>query len=120
MTGAWLRLARPAYFAFVAAILVVAVVPQVDAPVGVANDKVNHILAFFTLALLAGALWPEKGFWRPLLWLAGFGALIEILQGVMDVGRDADWADFVADVGAAVAGLGMVRVVTKLRSRQRR
>lgn len=114
-----LRFARLLYFAMVAAILAIAIAPQIDVPVGTPHDKVNHIIAFFTLAFFAKLLWPERRIWIKALWLAGFGAVIEILQGVMAAGREADWSDFVADVVAIAAGLAAARVILALRSRSR-
>lgn len=113
------RYARPLYFVLVAIILVIAIVPQAQAPLGTPSDKVNHIIAFFTLAFLAKLLWPEKRIWVKALWLAAFGALIEVLQGVMAVGRNADWLDFVADVVAALAGLFAARAVLAFRRHAR-
>lgn len=115
-----LRFARVLYFVLVAAILVIAIVPQIDVPVGTPSDKVNHIIAFFTLAFFAKLLWPERRIWIKALWLVGFGALIEILQGVMAVGRDAAWGDFAADVIATAVGLAAARLILALRSRRQK
>ena len=115
-----LRYGRLLYFVLIAVILVIAIVPQVEAPIGTPNDKVNHIIAFFTLAFLAKLLWPEKRIWVKALWLAAFGALIEVLQGVMKVGRNAAFDDFVADVLATAAGLIAARAILAFRSGARR
>lgn len=119
MTGHPLaRFARPAYFAFVLVLLVIALVPQPQAPVGTPNDKVNHILAFFTLAFLARLLWPGTRLIVPFLWLALFGGLIEVLQHVMRLGRDGEWLDFVADVVAVAIGLAAAQLLIRLRQRR--
>jgi len=45
------------------------------------NDKVEHILAFFTLALLADFSWPHSGFGAAKsMSLLGYGLAIEITQ----------------------------------------
>lgn len=62
------------------------------------NDKVNHALAFFALALLADFSWPRSGFTaRKILSLLGYGLVIEIAQyflpyrafSLFDLGADA-------------------------------
>ncbi len=62
------------------------------------NDKVNHALAFFALALLADFSWPRTGFAAPkILSLLGYGLAIEIVQyflpyrtfSLFDLGADA-------------------------------
>ena len=114
-----LRFARPLYFVLVAVILVIAIVPQADAPIGTPSDKVNHIIAFFILAFLAKLLWPEKRIWVKAAWLIAFGGLIEVLQGVMAVGRNADWLDFLADVAATLVGLFAARALLVFRRGRR-
>lgn len=80
-------------------------------------DKLNHMLAFTALAVSAcfsGSVSPRRLVAAAALLLA-FGGAIELLQ--MQVpGRDAEWADLLADgVGLAVgmlAALGLRRRAT--------
>jgi VanZ family protein len=102
------------YFVLVAVLLVIALLPQPLAPEGTPSDKVNHIFAFFTLAFLARLLWRKKSVWVPVASLTLFGALIEILQATMGLGRDGEWADFLADVVAIFAGLTAARLAFAL------
>ena len=70
-----------------------------------ASDKVVHAEAFFGLGLWFGSL-AGPGHWRRVgLLLLLYGALIELLQGVMALGRTADLWDLAADAGGLVLGL---------------
>lgn len=70
------------------------------------SDKLHHVLAFAALAF-------PLPFARPrlvlpvILGVSAYGGLIEIIQPYF--GREADWADFIADVIGAILGgvLGM-------------
>ena len=112
------RYGRPLYFLLVAVLLVIALLPQPLAPAGTPNDKVNHILAFFTLAFFARLLWRDTRAGVVIGWLALFGGAIEILQATMGLGRDGDWIDFAADMAAVFAGLGAARVALMLWERR--
>lgn len=91
--------------AMVLFVLVTCLLPSRDVPSVAVNDKVEHFVAYAGLALWFGGLTEPRGYWRLLLWLAVLGGGIEILQGAMDLGRDAEWLDFFADCGGAVIGL---------------
>ena len=74
-------------------------------------DKLVHASAFYVLAVLAMAAYPRV----PMLWivlaLAAFGGLIEILQAIPVLNRDAAWDDWAADwVGI---GLAMIPVLVR-------
>jgi VanZ family protein len=62
---------------------------------GTDSDKVNHILAFFTLGVLLRMGWPRYRLVLCMLGLLLVGGLIEIVQHF--VGRDAAWGDLAAD-----------------------
>jgi VanZ family protein len=62
------------------------------------NDKLNHVLAFYVLGLLADFSWPGTAFYaRKAFLLLGYGAVIEIIQyflpyrsfSLFDLGADA-------------------------------
>ncbi|MEP3145203.1 hypothetical protein [Qipengyuania citrea] len=65
------------------------------------NDKAQHVLAFAVFAFLAVGAWPEMPLRTNFLWLSGFAGGIELIQWTMGLGREADWIDFLAGVGAA-------------------
>ena len=67
-------------------------------------DKIQHAIGFYGLTGLAAAAFAR----RPLLMLGAamlaLGAVIEVLQATPAIGRDAEWADLLADaVGIAAA-----------------
>lgn len=67
-------------------------------------DKAEHALAFFGMSVWFGGLVRRSRYPVIAFLMLLFGAGIEIAQGVMRVGRDADVMDWVADaVGIAVA-----------------
>jgi len=87
-------------FAFVMAVL-----PKPPQLPGAPDDKVQHILAFSVLTALALAAYSRA---RPLaigLSLGLLGAVIELVQMIPVLHRDAAWLDWAADCGAVLAVL---------------
>lgn len=67
-------------------------------------DKAEHALAFFGMSVWFGGLVRRTRYPLIALTMLLFGGGIEIAQGLMGWGRDADILDFVADaVGITVA-----------------
>jgi len=67
-------------------------------------DKVVHATAFYVLTMLGAAAYPRTGLLWLALALAVFGGIIEMLQAIPALRRDADWDDWAADwLGIAVA-----------------
>lgn len=98
-----------AAFAFVMAIL-----PQ--PPTLPTPDKVQHMLAFFTLAVLGSAAYPRiSPAWFGGL-LCAFGGLIELIQTIPALNRDGDLLDWMADILAAAVGLFVVHAWRRFRS----
>lgn len=85
--------------------LVMALVPHPpELPV---SDKTQHMLAFAVLAALALPAFPRV---HPVViatWLAGFGALIEILQEIPSLHRDSSFLDWIADMTAVIVVLAL-------------
>lgn len=100
------RVARLAFWpAFVFA-LVMAVLPKPPSlPIDNLGDKFAHMLAFFTLSLLAGVGWPRASLLRATVWLSVVGAGIEVVQLIPFLHRDSDWRDWVADSAAIVVAM---------------
>ena len=71
-------------------------------------DKAEHFCAFFALAACAAVAFPRF----PLAWtavaLSGCGALIEGVQALPFVHRDADVKDWIADTLAVGAVVGVL------------
>lgn len=84
------------------------------------NDKANHILAFYVLALLADFSFPENGFgFSKALPLLGYGLFIEAIQYFLPF-RSSSFFDLAADGAGLVVyllSLPALRYVPWLRSR---
>ena len=93
-----------ACFAFVMAVL-----PHPPQLPGEPNDKVEHIIAFATLALVGSFAYFAAPIGRLLLGLSLFGALIEVVQAIPSLHRDSDVIDWVADTAAVLVVLVLVR-----------
>jgi VanZ family protein len=104
---------RRALFASAAFAFVMALLPKPPELPGEPGDKVQHMVAFFTLGALAAAGWRDRKLLVLFAWLAAFGGAIEILQAIPALHRDAEVLDWVADMGAAAAALLLVRAVIR-------
>ena len=86
--------------------------PGQDIPDIVGSDKLKHAVAFGLLAFWFGSIVLRAD----LRWVAAaavaLGALIEVLQGVMGLGRDPEWLDLAADALGVL--LGVLLVLTPL------
>ncbi len=105
----WIKQIQPGGLGFKAitllAFLTIAVLSltPIDHPSG-SNDKVNHLIAYFVLAGLVDWSYPHPGqrWWWKLLIVAGYGVVIEILQG-MTAYRMLSWWDALANFTGALA-----------------
>ena len=107
------RLAKPLFWGALLFAYVAAVMPAAEAPKIADNDKVEHMIAFFTLAVLGRLAYLRKsaiGMW---LLLAAFGALIEFTQMIPMLHRDAELNDWLADVMALTVGIGLVAIAAR-------
>jgi VanZ family protein len=83
-------------------------------------DKLNHALAFATLAVCAGLGWPggsEQGLGarsrragQQGLWLMAFGAFIELVQTQLPP-RSGEAADLLADATGVLLGWGLLALL---------
>jgi VanZ family protein len=80
-------------------------------------DKLNHLAAFATLAVVAvlGRCGP---FWRVGAALLAYGGLIEVLQSFTP-NRSGEWADLLADGVGIALGLLLAAALLKLAARAR-
>lgn len=107
------RTAIALFWAAVAFTFVCAVAP-VD-PLHMADrDKVEHVLAFFTLTVLAVIAYPRRALAVTGMKLLAFGAFIEVVQALPIVGREGDLADLLADA-AAIGSAGLLMAFTGVR-----
>lgn len=81
-------------------------------PVLVADDKLQHMLAFAVLTVLFSLAYPAVRWFWILAMLAALGALIEYVQAIPTLHRDSDIRDWYADlaaVGFAIIICGIIR-----------
>lgn len=91
--------------------LVMALLPKPPELPGEPGDKVQHMMAFATLGALAAAGWRARTIVVLFAALAAFGGTIELLQAIPVLYRDSQWADWFADMAAALIALWAVRTV---------
>lgn len=121
----WLRRAAIVLLAAYWLVLITTThLPKVPEPLGFRpSDKVQHLLAYATLAVLAGWVWSlMRPFgWRQALVLlamvAAHGILDEVTQPLF--GRNADVLDWFADVAGATIGLSGLLLLLAARRRWR-
>ena len=113
-TSTFRRIAQLLFWPAVALTLVGALGPPSRVAGLIPWDKAEHFLAFYCLTLLAVVAFPT----RPPVWigltLSAFGGLIEIVQGLPFVHRDADWRDWIAD-SVAIAAVFLVMAAVRIR-----
>jgi VanZ family protein len=100
-----------AYGAAVAVLLYLCLAPTKALPKVTLWDKAEHAVAWFVLAALGLAFWPARP-GRVAGFALALGAIVEVLQAIMPLGRDGDWRDWAADsvgVSAALLGWAVVR-----------
>jgi VanZ family protein len=97
----WLNLG----WAFVALVLAACLVPNgVPGTAGV-NDKVLHAAGYLALTLWFTGIYPRSRY----VWIAAslviMGIIVELLQGAMQVGRNADARDVIANIIGIAVGV---------------
>ena len=113
------RFMIPAFIAALALTLFMALDPlPPSTPLDRYGDKTEHMLAFFTLAILSSIGFPRVRARMLLEHLSFLGALIEVFQESPMVHRDCDWKDWVADSIAAALALAAMRWVGPLMARR--
>jgi len=94
---------------------VVCLVPGHDLPASFElNDKVSHMVGHGALAAYFTGLVPRRRWWLIFVGLMIFGAVIEVAQHFMHVGRNGDPRDLLANcigvsLGLVVGFLGVSR-----------
>ena len=105
------RSARAVFWAAAVFAFVMAVLPQPPELPGEPGDKIQHIVAFATLAILGSFAFPRTALLQLLLRLSLFGAAIEVVQAFPALHRDSDPLDWIADTAAVAVILLIVRWV---------
>lgn len=83
------------------------------------SDKVQHMLAFGTLTILAVVAYPKASLLRIGERLSFLGAMIEVVQSIPSLHRDCDIMDWVADTSVIVGVLAVVAISRTLGRRHR-
>jgi VanZ family protein len=109
------RLFQILFWGALAFAFVMASLPQPPAIPGDPSDKVLHVLAFLVLAGLAALAYPRVRLVMIFLGLALFGAAIELVQAIPNLGREPSMMDWLADLTAAAAVLLLVGAVRLIR-----
>ena len=94
-----------------------AILPHPPAFADQLNDKTMHMLAFATLSIAASSAFRQRPMIQLFVGLAAFGGLIEIVQAILGLHRDAEFADWLADCGATLAGLCAVKLLEAVYAR---
>ena len=69
------------------------------------SDKSEHFIAYLLLSTWFAGIYPRTRYWIIAIGLGVMGVLIEIAQGSMRYGREADVLDVIANCSGVLAGL---------------
>jgi len=103
------RLPRLLFWAAAAFAFVMAVLPHPPEIPGHPSDKIQHIAAFATLAVLGAWAFPRFPILKLIIRLSIFGAAIELIQAIPELHRDSDVLDWLADTIACAVVLSAIR-----------
>jgi VanZ family protein len=94
-------------WALIIAAVIVSLVPGQQLPQTGVSDKVEHAAAYMLLTLWFTGVYPRSSYLRIGLGMFLLGVAIEIAQGAMPFGRQADLRDVVANTIGILAGLAL-------------
>jgi hypothetical protein len=106
------KLARVAFWSAALFALGMALDPHPPSVPHEPSDKVQHMVAFATLAALGPLAYPRLAILKLFAGLSLFGAAIEVLQAIPILHRDSDPLDWLADTVACGAVLAAVAFLT--------
>lgn len=107
------RFWMPGFWSAALFTLVMASLPHPPPIPGEPSDKLQHVVAFVVLTILARLAYPRGTWWRIALGLSAFGVLIELVQMIPALNRDCEFADWAADTAAVLAVLAILALVRK-------
>ena len=88
-------------------ITVMSLLPANNLPSLGVSDKIEHAAAYALLAFWFASVMGRWDYLYLFLALLAFGGGIEIAQGLLGLGREADLLDLAADAAGSVVGLGL-------------
>lgn len=88
-------------------ITIASLVPAQDLPSIGVPDKIEHAFAYVLLGFWFASVIARWDYVYLVLALLALGGGIEIAQGLMGWGRQADWRDFLADGVGVLIGVGL-------------
>jgi VanZ family protein len=108
---------RIAFWAAALFAFVMAVLPH---PVELleASDKVQHMVAFFTITALGCAAYRGLPRVKLMLAMVAFGGLIELVQMIPQLHRDSQWSDWLADILAVLLALAIAHLIEGRRAKR--
>jgi VanZ family protein len=87
--------------------VLVCLVPGQDVQGLEINDKLSHLIGHGAMAAYFSGLVPRRSWWKIFVFLLLLGGAIELAQYSMQVGREGDVRDLVANSCGAVLGLAL-------------
>jgi hypothetical protein len=99
---------RVLFWACTFAICAATLSPGPAISIALPSDKLQHLVAFYSLAWLAAASYPKARLLMLGVALIGLGGLIEVLQGTELIRRDAELWDWGADAAGVVLALAPI------------
>lgn len=99
----WLALG----WAAVAFAVIVCLIPVSNLPQPGVSDKAEHFVAYLLLSVWFAGIYARARYWIIAIGLCALGVLIELAQGAMQLGRQADTMDVLANSTGIVAGLAL-------------
>jgi VanZ family protein len=105
-----LRLSRFLFWSAAIFAFVMAALPQPPPVPGAPSDKVLHVLAFTALGLLGSVAYPRLSPVKLVFGLSAFGGLIELVQLIPSLHRDAELMDWIADTAAVATIVVAIRL----------
>lgn len=113
----WRRIAFVLLWVAIFVAVVMALLPHPPAlPIDRYGDKVEHMLAFGVIALLAAMSYREVPLARIGERLSFLGALIEVGQSIPALHRDCDIRDWIADTIAVIVMLSLYALARRVRN----
>ncbi len=99
-------------WAFILFAIILSLIPGQKLPPTGVSDKLEHAAAYMLLTLWFTGLYPRSSYWRIGLSMFLLGIVIEIAQGLMPFGRQADLRDVFANsigilLGFVIALMGV-------------